>query len=384
MSASYWFVVYLLFVLCLCVIRGKDISDRDSSSDINGRAPGPSLVTNGALRQQQHLRESDKQREMARIQADRANRRPSRRSVPDKSNVKVKNGDVIVSSGWQRHQMPTLKTALQPLMPQIPKNQVFTQKEGSIPNVVHVFSKRCGAQVKYQRQWNRMGFKVKCYSNEDQLAECEKVGLRFTMRHMNIQVSDICRFAVLYTYGGIYADLDVEPNPAYRGSLQDLVDPLYGTVIGFEANMVAPRDKAAFPTMLPRSVCMWVMGSQAHSQVLLDIAHKQLSNIRPRRASEGMDHYIHDTTGPTSITRFLELKYKDLELKPVNLFGCGQHHSSAGRCDSPTAFAKHHFHGSWREDMRVFSGESAQVTPTKAAPGSFLLKHVIRESRRKA
>jgi hypothetical protein len=80
-----------------------------------------------------------------------------------------------------------------------------------------------------------------------------------------------------------------------------------------------------------------------------------------------MDHYIYDTTGPTSITRFLELKYKDLGLKPVTLFGCGQHHSSAGRCDSSTAFAKHNFHDSWREDVLVFSGGSAQVTPTQDA-----------------
>ena len=102
MAASYWFVFYLLFVLCLCVIRGKSISDRDSSSDINGRALNPSLVTNDALRQK-HLRESTKQREMARIQAERANRRSPRRSVPDKSIVNAKNGDVMVSSGWQRH-----------------------------------------------------------------------------------------------------------------------------------------------------------------------------------------------------------------------------------------------------------------------------------------
>ena len=382
MVVSYSFLLYFLFVLSLYVVNGKDLSDRDSSLDIRkGRALGPSLVTNGAMRQKQNLRDSTKQREMARIQAERANARP-RRSVPDQSNTNANSGDVTVSPGWQRQHAPTLKTAMQPLMPHIPQHQGFTQKQGTIPNVVHVFSKRCGAQVKHQRQWNRMGFQVKCYSNEDQLAECEKVGLRFTMRHMNIQVSDICRFAVLYTYGGIYADLDVQPNPAYRGSLQDLVDPVYGTVIGFEANMVAPRDRAAFPTVLPRSVCMWVMGSQAHMQVLLDIAHKQLANIRPRHAGEGMDHYIHDTTGPTAITRFLDLKYKDLEFKSVTLFGCGQHHSSSGRCDSPTAFAKHNFHGSWREDTRVFPGNSAEVTPAKAAAGSFLRKRVSRESRR--
>jgi hypothetical protein len=98
MAVSYWFVFYLLFVLCLCVIREKNISDWDSSSDINGRALDPSLVRNGALRQH-HLRESTKQREMVRIQAERANRRPPRRSVLDKSKVNAINGDVMISSG---------------------------------------------------------------------------------------------------------------------------------------------------------------------------------------------------------------------------------------------------------------------------------------------
>lgn len=243
-----------------------------------------------------------------------------------------------------------------------------TQKEGSIPNVVHTFSRRCGNQLRHQREWNRLGFMVKCYDNQKQLEECAKVGITFNVRHLQIHVADVCRFAVLYTYGGLYADVDVQPNPGYKGSsLQDLVDNKYGILLGYEANMKSSRDRALFPTVLPRSLCMWIMGSQPRATAMLDVAKQLMQNIRLRRNGESLEHYVHLTTGPTAITQFFDKKYKDLSVQPVTLFGCGQHHSSAGQCNSPNAFSRHFFQGVWRDDVRFMPAKAKAKAESGAA-----------------
>lgn len=46
---------------------------------------------------------------------------------------------------------------------------------GKIPAVVHIFSKRCNTKLGHQAAWRRMGFDVRCYNNDEQLAECAKV-----------------------------------------------------------------------------------------------------------------------------------------------------------------------------------------------------------------
>ena len=218
--------------------------------------------------------------------------------------------------------------------------------------------------------WQRL---VACgsssYDNEQQREECTKVGITFNKRHLQVHVADVCRFAVLYSYGGLYADVDVQPNPGYKGlSLQDLMDTKYGVLLGYEANMKSSRDRAMFPTVLPRSICMWMMGSRPQASAMLDMANQLVQNIRLRRNGESIEHYVHSTTGPTAITQFIEKKWKGLSIQPVTLFGCGQQHSSAGRCDSPNAFARHFFQGVWRDDMRFMPAKAKQTKTEGVIP----------------
>ncbi|KAG1674426.1 hypothetical protein FOA52_012953 [Chlamydomonas sp. UWO 241] len=167
-----------------------------------------------------------------------------------------------------------------------------------IPNIVHIFQLACEAQSPYTHTWVSMGYQVHCYSKAQQLEECRAAGIELPAEHEHIHASDICRFAVLYNRGGIYADFDVEPNPSYSGpSLQAMMDPTYGAVFGWEAFMQTDEERALFWQMLPKSLCMWLVAAAPMRHIMKEIATAMVGNIRPQHAGESLDHYIHHTTG---------------------------------------------------------------------------------------
>jgi hypothetical protein len=230
----------------------------------------------------------------------------------------------------------------------------WNAENSGIPSIIHIFTQKCPPILPYERQWKRMGFETRCYSTKDQIKECRKVGIDIVKQKVTlIQVSDICRFAVLYTYGGLYSDADVEPNPNFRGQLGRMVDRRYGVIWGYEALFSSLQEKKRWPNMMDKSLCMWMVGAQPKSNYMIELARYLSGKIRSRKQGESLENYIHTTTGPTSVTKFMADKYKDLKVQGVNVFGCGQEHSYSSRCKGQYSFVKHHFKGTWRSSEKL-------------------------------
>ena len=267
-------------------------------------------------------------------------------------------------------------------------NTHIIQNDINIPKIVHTTVRGdCQSFWIYREWWSRLGYETKCYNLMEQLAILEEFGLVFkssgsgvstivkrrnlkakiminnnnnnnnkdnnkerdTIQVLDVQISDVSRFLILYKYGGIYVDSDVKPNIRWAKQLSTFIDPKYEVIIGYEANMVSNFDKTTYSGVLPRSICMWTFLSKPGSKVMLTIARGLYKRIKPKREGQSLDKYVHWTTGPSAVTKIIENNYPKLQIAPVTLFGCGQKHSSAGNCGTPKNFVQHHFRGTWRK-----------------------------------
>jgi len=188
----------------------------------------------------------------------------------------------------------------------------------------------------------------------------------------DIQRSDFWRYSIVYYYGGIYVDMDVEifqPIETWiqlnENSYHESFTGNINVIIGYEA-------------LLPgifQQFTQWVFASSPKHPMMkfvLDYisnefnrTKNQTNNLNPKNED------ILITTGPIiwskAIETYLNENYKvnniydftkgnkiigDIYIAPVNGFGCGVEHSHSrhvSKCQAPDVLLLHHFRGSWRQ-----------------------------------
>lgn len=186
----------------------------------------------------------------------------------------------------------------------------------------------------FEPAWRRIGYEPHCYNTTEQVA--------ITRKHCPdkplhpIQYSDVSRLLILFEHGGWYVDSDVRPTP--RCSHNKAFNK---TTFGLESDF--SDTKAAQMGMLQQSLSMWaIYGLKGDTQLKTMACTLARQSTRPVRSDESWYSYILHTSGPTAYTHL----WKGPVLS-VNVFGCGQRHSGAPPCSSPTCWGCHLFAGSW-------------------------------------
>ena len=186
----------------------------------------------------------------------------------------------------------------------------------------------------FEREWQRMGYRTKCFDGKAQRAITHRYCERRPLHR--IQYSDISRLLLLYNRGGWYVDSDVRPTARCSWLTNFSV-----TTFGLESNF--DERKAASMGMLPKSLSMWsiygVKGDERLKEMACSLAQQ---STRPIRAGESWVSYVHHTSGPTAYTKLWNGKTLGIEV-----FGCGQSHSHSPPCSEKTCWGCHLFANSW-------------------------------------
>ena len=220
----------------------------------------------------------------------------------------------------------------------------------------------------------------------------EKYANDFIARHFNahpqiqqsfdkIQIpvlkADLLRLLVLYVYGGLYNDLDVEcMRPIESWGLESLSDKVE-LVVGLEYDNFDKLDRPGWPDDV--QIATWTILARANSNLLLKIALTMTEHLsrtmedylKARQPFALGDDGILDVTGPRGFTRALleilsneqgsRIAHAQLSMLdapkilggvcflPVTAFACEQPHSRSGRWNDPTVLVMHHYHHSWKK-----------------------------------
>ena len=130
-----------------------------------------------------------------------------------------------------------------------------------------------------------------------------------------VQRADIGRICILHFYGGLYADLDVEPNVPTFAETSFAVQKTYLSGYkrreqrGFK-NVITKKKHSVYDKI--HSIDMEVLIACKGNPVLMDwlrFIQQQLANANIMATGEVWSkwsiRYIHNTTGPKCLTRFL-------------------------------------------------------------------------------
>lgn len=193
--------------------------------------------------------------------------------------------------------------------------------------------------------------------------------------------SDLLRYLLLYTKGGVYTDIDtVALRPIERWVPQELQDAAR-VVVGIEFDQ---RDGAQWRD-IPHELqfCQWTIAAAPGHAVFRAMVNRALASLREIADAQSLpvdklgvltNFETLNTTGPaawtdvvfdwirrtdpaiTSLRNFSRLQeprlYGDILVLPIDSFGMGQVHSGATNDGSipDAALLKHLFSGSWRHE----------------------------------
>jgi len=172
----------------------------------------------------------------------------------------------------------------------------------------------------------------------------------------NIERADLIRYAVLYTYGGVYADLDTMPlkkiddwAAVYR------IPPSATALIGIEAFLKNDKERALVSFARVHQYCQWtMMSSPGHPLMLrvLNLIHDVATGKRPFK--KYFRFRVLETTGPGVFSDAVEGFLNSSEsfiyptiVVPQVAFAVGGYPMNSGRPTS-RSLVKHNFEGSWK------------------------------------
>jgi len=173
----------------------------------------------------------------------------------------------------------------------------------------------------------------------------------------NIERADLFRYAVLYTYGGIYADLDAK----LLKKIDDWakiysLPPSTTALIGIEAFLKDNEERKLVSFARVHQYCQWTMMSAPRHPVMmgvLDLIYNVVSGKTPLKNNDGRWRVL-ETTGPGIFSDGVEafLNSSDKEMYPTIIvpqiaFAVGGYPMNRY---SPTekSLVHHYFMGSWK------------------------------------
>jgi len=172
----------------------------------------------------------------------------------------------------------------------------------------------------------------------------------------NIERADLIRYAVLYSYGGIYADLDTTPlRKIDEWAAVYEIPPTATALIGIEAFLHDERERKLVSFARVHQYCQWTMMSAPKHPLMLgvlNLIHDVVSGQKP--TSSSVRFRVLETTGPGVFSDAVEAFKMSSENKtypviivPQVAFAVGGYPMNSAR---PTnmSLVKHSFKGSWK------------------------------------
>lgn len=216
----------------------------------------------------------------------------------------------------------------------IEKNIFQTWKTNSIPFWFRPFQKTFILQK---------GFNYKLYSDQEIQQFVQKKFPEYLSVFNTLSIiekTDVFRLLVIYTFGGMYTDLDTHCNKNLSQLFSDYGND-YDLILGIEINK---------PDYIQYS--NWTIIAKKQAPVLKLIIDELIKHIE-----QNFDKTPVYKTGPAALTQqvqkfnFIDHKIKIL---PISYFGAGQGHSNSPK--SKDGFIVHHFLGSWKgkNKLKIF------------------------------
>jgi len=234
-------------------------------------------------------------------------------------------------------------------LPWIPRHIHMTWKTEQMPS------------WSYHRQWQTMNpdYKFSLWTDAKIVTFLGTHHPRFTpllSKLSNIEKADLIRYAVLYTYGGVYADIDANLLRKIDDWAKVYSIPSSTTaLIGIEAFLKDEKERALVSFARIHQYCQWtMMCAPRHPLMLgvLNMIHRTLSGMKIPRG--GVRWRVLETTGPGIFSDGVEafLNSTDRESYPTIIvpqvaFAVGGYPLNRVK---PTnkSLVQHGFKGSWK------------------------------------
>ena len=165
----------------------------------------------------------------------------------------------------------------------------------------------------------------------------------YTLEHW-VEQCDFARYYILYTYGGIYADMDTVckvPAETFTSNIPKITNDTL--IVGIEADVNEAQQE--FNNLArKRQLCQWTFASTPKHPGLYALLNKiALESSK----SCFIKRSVLNRTGPGVFTDAL-VNRNDIIILPISAFGCGQPHSDSPDASHESCFVVHKFEGSWK------------------------------------
>lgn len=192
--------------------------------------------------------------------------------------------------------------------------------------------------------------------------------------------SDLLRYMILESEGGVYSDLDAIAQTPIDEWIPEEFKSRTRAVVGIEYDQL--DDKDLWPSlMLKVQFCQWTLAASRGHPLMTMVVNNVAESIHALARKKGTsvanlkptDEEVTQTTGPViwSTTVFEGLSaaagesitwgnitgiqsprlYGDILVLPIDAFGTGQPHSKSTLDGAEDALVKHQFKGAWRDHV---------------------------------
>lgn len=188
--------------------------------------------------------------------------------------------------------------------------------------------------------------------------------------------SDLLRYMILETEGGVYSDLDTNALKPVRDWIPKDMKSKVHAIVGIEYDQLGGQPE--FGMTEPLQFCQWtIAASRGHpilKKVVEDVVHalKAMADRKNTTISElkPEDEEVVEVSGPVIWTRTVmqsmsemtetPIDYRnmtgmteprlfgDVLVLPIDGFGTGQPHSNSGKDGTGNAYIRHMWKGSWK------------------------------------
>jgi hypothetical protein len=265
---------------------------------------------------------------------------------------------------------PTARLVIAPLLAGEAELSPVLHPDARLPRLLHFTVRDKDAMLPHQAlsiaTWARLnpGYSILLYDDDDISAFMHAYHAHllplFHRLGSQVERTDLWRYLVLCTFGGVYADSDVVAGRPVDTWAQD-AGLLTGVENVFES-MAAARRRDYTRVM---QIVQWTIAARPGHPVVCrmgDYISRRVQAEAAGAVSEGdRDHAILERTGPgiwsSSVHDYLRAhgvvpesavggaKVGDVRLLPQSVFGCA---SSTVNLSDPMAYVYHQFKGSWR------------------------------------
>jgi hypothetical protein len=265
---------------------------------------------------------------------------------------------------------PTARLVIAPLLAGEAELSPVLHPDGRLPRLLHFTVRDKDGMLPHQAlsiaTWARLnpGYSILLYDDDDIAAFMAAYHPRllplFHRLGSQVERTDLWRYLVLCTFGGVYADSDVVAGRPVDSWAQD-AGLLTGVENVFET-MAAARRRDYTRVM---QIVQWTIAARPGHPVVCRmgdyIGRRVDAEAAGTVAEEDRDHAILERTGPgiwsSSVHDYLRAhgvapesavggaKVGDVRLLPQSVFGCA---SSTVNLSDPMAYVYHQFKGSWR------------------------------------